>query len=143
MTYDLYFRDTEDNDKVGAAGGNWENLLTSVLVFLIMLSIFVVIGVLSPVGLVFIVCTLLQVFSKHKAVKTVAWILQGLTLLITVSLGALLFLGWSAYGAGYWMGMTYDSSMVAAISVVWIIFTAAMIGIMTWQVLRLRKNKKT
>ncbi|MFH2136665.1 MAG: DUF2330 domain-containing protein [Patescibacteria group bacterium] len=143
MTYDLYLRDAENNDKVGVSGGNWENILTSVLVFLIMLSIFLVIGVLSPVGLIFIVCTLLQIFVKHKAVKIVAWILQGLTLLITVSLGALLFLGWSAYGVGYWMGMSYDSSMVAAITAVWLIFTAAMVGIMVWQILRLRKNKKS
>lgn len=140
MTYDLYLRDAEDNDKVGVSGGNWKNILTSILVFLMMLSIFIVIGALSPVGLIFIVCTLLQFFSKHKVVKIIAWILQGLTFLITISLGALLFLGWSAYGVGYWMGSIYDSSMVAAITVVWVIFTAAMIGIMIWQILRLRKK---
>jgi hypothetical protein len=142
MTYDLYLRDADNNDKVGVSGKNWENILTRILVFLIMLSIFIVIGILSPIGLVFIVCTLLQFFAKHKAVKIVAWVLQGLTLLVTISLGALLFLGWSAYGVGYWMGTIYDSSMVAAVSVAWIIFTVAMIGIVVWQILRLRKNKK-
>ncbi|MFZ5364221.1 MAG: hypothetical protein ACOZAG_01935, partial [Patescibacteria group bacterium] len=143
MTYDLYLRDADDNDKVGVPQANWENILTSILIFLIMLSIFIVIGVLSPIGLVFIGCTLLQFFVKHKAIKVVAWVFQGLTLLVTISLGALLFLGWSAYGVGYWMGTIYDSSIVAAVSVVWIIFAAAMIGIMIWQILRLRKNKKS
>lgn len=143
MTYDLYLRDADDNDKVGVPQANWENILTSILIFLIMLSIFIVIGILSPIGLVFIGCTLLQFFVKHKAIKVVAWVFQGLTLLVTISLGALLFLGWSAYGVGYWMGTIYDSSMVAAVSVVWIIFAAAMIGIMIWQILRLRKNKKS
>lgn len=141
MTYDLYFRDAEDNDKVGVSSGNWQNILTGILVFLMMLSIFLVIGVLSPLSLIFIVCTLLQFFAKHKATRIIAWVFQGLALLITVTLGALIFLGWSAYGVGYWMGTVYDTSMVAAVTAVWAIFTAAMIGIMIWQILRLRKKK--
>jgi len=145
MTYDLYLRDANDNDAVGVPQGNWQNTLTSILVFFIALSIFLVIGVISPLGLIFVVCTMLQFFIKSKVVRILSWIFQGLVLLTTVALGILLLFGWSGYGMWYGVGYgaeaSYAKSFMLAALVAWIIFVAAMVAIMVWQILRFRKKK--
>jgi hypothetical protein len=142
MTYDLYLRDASNNNKVGVPQSDWQSVLAGVLVFLIMLSIFLVISTLSPLGLIFLVCTLLQFFVKHKVVRIIAWVFQGLVFLATVALGAILLFGWSNYGIGYWMGYVYDKSIAASALVAWIIFVAAMVGFMVWQIVRQVKKKK-
>ena len=152
MTYDLYLRDANDNDTVGVPQGDWQNTLTSILVFFIALSIFLVIGVISPLGLIFVVCTLLQIFIKSKVVQILAWIFQGLVLLATAALGVLLLLGSFGYGMwynmGYGMGYSmwyggagYAKSFMLAALVAWIIFVAAMVAIVVWQILHFRKKK--
>jgi hypothetical protein len=142
MTYDLYPRDANDNEKIGVPQTTWQSILVGILVFLVMLSIFLVVGIFSPLGLLFAVCALLQFFVKHKVVRIIAWIFQGLVLLVTFALGALIFLGWSVYGINYWLGTVYDASIALAVLVAWLIFVAAMIWIVVWQILRQIKKKK-
>lgn len=149
MTYDLYLRDAANNDKVGVPGVNWESGFLSVLIFFVMLSIFLVVGFISPLGLIFVVCTLLHFFTKPKAVHVLAWIFQGLALLITTGIGIIWLLGWYRYGETNWYGMapymwttTYMKSVFAAGLVAWILFIAAMVGIIVWQILRLRKKER-
>ena len=142
MTYDLYLRDASDNDEVGVPEADWENILVGILVFLVMLSISLVIGILSPPGLIFVVCTLLHIFVKNNVIKAIAWIFQSLVLLVTVTFGALVLLARSSYGFGYWT-YSYEGAALVAVLVAWIIFAASMVAVMVWQVLRLRKNKKT
>jgi len=142
MTYDLYLRDASDNDEVGVPEADWENVLVGILVFLVMLSISLVIGILSPPGLIFVVCTLLHIFVKNNVIKALAWIFQSLVLLVTVTFGALVLLARSSYGFGYWT-YSYEGAALVAVLVAWIIFAASMVAVMVWQVLRLRKNKKT
>ncbi|MBI5071717.1 DUF2330 domain-containing protein [Candidatus Falkowbacteria bacterium] len=146
MTYDLYLRDANDNDTVGVPQGDWQNTLTSILVFFIALSIFLVIGVISPLGLIFVVCILLQLFIKSKVVRILAWIFQGLVLLATAALGVLMLFGWFGYGMwygsmGYGAEVTYAKSFMLAALVAWIIFVAAMVAIVVWQILHFRKKK--
>lgn len=143
MTYDLYLRDANDNDEVGVSESDWQSILVSILVFFIMLSISLVVGALSPPSLIFAVCTLLQFFVKHKVVRVLAWIFQSLVLLITVTFGILLLAVRSSYGFRYWMGYTNEGIVLVAVLVAWIIFVAGMVAVMIWQILRLRKNKKT
>lgn len=144
MTYDLYLRDASDNDEVGVPESDWQSVLVGIFVFLIMLSIFLVVGALSPPSLIFAVCTLLQFFVKNNVVRVLAWIFQSLVLLVVVALGALLLFGWSSYdyGMGVWTGYSYDKGIMAAVLVTWIIFVAGMAGIMVWQIVRQIKKKK-
>jgi len=142
MTYDLYLRDAENNDKVGVQSGDWRNILVSILVFLVILSISLVIGILSPPGLIFVVCTLLHVFVKNNVVKIIAWIFQSLVLLAMTTFGALVLFVRSSYGFRYWVGYSYEGVMMLAVLVAWAIFLAGMVAVMIWQILRLRKNKK-
>lgn len=150
MTYDLYLRDASDNDTVGVVKGEWTNALIGILIFFAMLSIFLVVGFISPLGLIFAICTLLQFFIKSKAVHVIAWIFQGLMLLVTTGVGALWLFGWYQYGEVNWYGVApynwsyaYTKSLFAAGLGAWILFVALMVGIMIWQVLRLRKKIKT
>lgn len=147
MTYDLYLRDASDNDTVGVPQGDWQNVLVSILVFLILLSIFLIIGLISPLGLIFAVGALLQFFVKSKVVRVLSWIFQSLVLLAAVSIGLVWFIGLYGHGMANFYGMTnyrwgvgYMGSFMAAGLVAWILFVASMIGIMVWQILRLRKK---
>jgi hypothetical protein len=142
MTYDLYLRDAEDNDRVGVSEADWQNILVGILVFLVVLSISLVIGILSPPGLIFVGCTLLHVFVKNNVVKIIAWIFQSLVLLVTVTFGTLMLLVRSSYGFRYWMSYNYEGITMISVLVAWAIVVASMIAVMVWQVLRL-KNKKT
>lgn len=140
MTYDLYLRDASDNDEVGAPEADWENVLVGILVFLVMLSISLVIGILSPPGLIFVVCALLHIFVKNNVVKIIAWIFQSLVLLVTVTFGALILSVRSSYGFGYWT-YSYEGAAMVAVLVAWIIFAASMVAVMIWQIVRLKKKK--
>ncbi len=142
MTYDLYLRDAEDNDKIGVPEADWQNILTGILIFLIMLSVSLIIGILSPPGLIFAVCTLLHFFVKNKAVKIIAWIFQSLVLLVMFAFGGIMLLVRSSYDFRYFGGYTYEGVVLVAVLVAWVIFVASMVAVMVWQILRLRKSKK-
>lgn len=142
MTYDLYLRDADDNKKVGVAEADWQNILVSILVFLIMLSVSLVIGIISPPGLIFVICILSHLFVKNNVVKIIAWIFQSLVLLAMTTFGALVLFVRSSYGFRYWVGYSYEGVMMLAVLVAWAIFFAGMVAVMIWQILRLRKNKK-
>lgn len=143
MTYDLYFRDADNNDKVGVSMADWENILVGILFFLIVLCIALMIGIFSPPGLIFVGCILLHVFSKNKVVKIIAWVFQSLALFVTVTFGALVLFVRSSYSFRYWVGYSNEGVAMVAVLVVWAIAVASMIAVMVWQVLRLRKNKKS
>lgn len=147
MTYDLYPRDASDNDKVGVGKTEWSAGLLSVLIFLVILSIILVVGFISPPGLIFVACTLIQFFTKSKAAHIVAWIFQSLALIITAGVGIIWLAGWYNYGEANWYGMVpynwtavYTKSIFAAGMVAWLAFVAMMAGIMVWQILRRRKK---
>lgn len=147
MTYDLYPRDASDNDKVGVKKIEWSGTLLGVLIFFVILSIILVVGFISPPGLVFATCTLLQFFTKSKAAHVIAWIFQSLALVVTAGVGIIWLVGWYQYGETNWHGMVpygwsavYTKSIFAAGLVAWLIFVGLMIGIMVWQILRGRKK---
>jgi len=148
MTYDLYPRDASDNKPVGVKKFEWPNALIAVLIFLAMFSIFLVIGLISPGGIIFIICTILQFFTKLKIIHVLAWILQSLIFLLTFGLGILWlvtrerffdsFVSWAPYG---WQ-VTYSKVIFAAGLSAWILFLLGMVGIMIWQIFhQLRQHK--
>lgn len=150
MTYDLYLRDAADNNLVGVKKLEWQNALISVLMFLVMLSIFLVIGLISPGGLIFITCALLQFFTKSKIIHIFAWILQGLVFLVTLGLGILWLVARERFIGSDWFStmpygwhMTYAKSVFASGLVVWILFLIGMVGIMIWQIFhQIKRSKK-
>jgi hypothetical protein len=149
MTYDLYPRDASDNKSVGAPKWEWPNALVAVLIFLVMLSIFMVIGLISPGGIVFILCAILQFFTKSKGIHVLAWIFQGLVFLITFGLGILWLVAREQF-SNSWFSLTpyswqvsYAKSIFAAGLTAWILFLLGMAGIMIWQIFyQLKQIKK-
>jgi hypothetical protein len=148
MTYDLYFRDASDNKPVGVKRFEWLNAFMAVLIFLAMFSIFLVIGSISPGGIIFIICTILQFFTKLKIIHILAWILQSLIFLLTFGLGILWlatrerffdsFVSWAPYS---WQ-VTYSKVIFAAGLSAWVLFLLGMVGIMIWQIFhQLRQHK--
>lgn len=81
MTHDLVIRDAENNKRVNAPNP-WTNLLWGCL---IVLGI-VFFGIFSPLGLIFIVGSLLRGLVKLRAVKIVGRICQLFSLIITLGL---------------------------------------------------------
>lgn len=81
MTDDLIFRSASDNESVGVVKSDsvWLNLIISIIVFALVFIIFVV----SPLGLFFIIMSLIQFLSKSKTAQIVSWVLQSLALLFT------------------------------------------------------------
>lgn len=149
MTYDLYLRDASDNKPVGIKKFEWPNALVTVLIFLVMLSIFLIVGLISPGGIVFIICTILQFFTKLKVVHVLAWISQGLIFLLTFGLGILWLVARERF-IDHWYSITpygwqvsYGKSIFAAGLTAWILFLLGMAGIMVWQVFcQMKKAKK-
>ncbi len=150
MTYDLYPRDASDNKPVGVKRFEWPNALVAMLIFLVMLSIFLIIGFISPGGVIFIICTILQFFTKLKVIHVIAWVFQGLIFLLTFGLG-ILWLVAREHFSDYWISMTpygwqvtYGKSIFAAGLIAWVLFLLGMAGIMIWQVFyQLRQYKKS
>lgn len=148
MTYDLYPRDAADNKPVGVKRWAWPSVFMNVLIFLVMLSIFLIFGLISPCGIIFIICTVLQFFSKLKVVHVLAWIFQSLVFLIKFVLGILLlvsreqFIDWLVTISPYGWHIAYGKSVFIAAITAWILFLLGMAGIMIWQVVHQIKTKK-
>ncbi len=147
MTYDLYPRDASDNKSVGVKRFEWPNALAAVLIFLVMFSIFLVIGLISPGGAIFIICTILQFFTKLKVTRVIAWVFQSLIFLLTFGLG-ILWLVAREHVFDYWVSMapyggqvTYGKSIFAAGLTAWILLLLGMVGIMIWQIFYQIKRK--
>lgn len=150
MTYDLYPRDASDNKPVGAPKLEWPNALVAVLIFLAMLGIFLLVGLISPGGVIFIICVILQFFTKLKVVHVIAWIFQSLIFLLTFGLGILWLIfrdrfivdQWYSYAPSDWH-ITYAKSVFAAGATAWVLFLLGMAGIMVWQIFyQLKRIKK-
>jgi hypothetical protein len=148
MTYDLYLRDASDNKPAGVSKWEWSNALVTVMIFLIMLSIFLIVGLVSPGGLIFIICTILQFFTKLKVIHAIAWVFQGLIFLLTFGLG-ILWLSARDRFADYWVStapygwqITYGKSIFAAGLTVWVLFLIGMAGMMIWQIFHQIKRIK-
>ena len=81
MTYDLVIRDAENNKRVNAPNP-WMNLLWGCLIALGVIFLWI----FSPLGMIFIVGTLLRGLVKFRAVKIVGRICQLFSLTITLGL---------------------------------------------------------
>ena len=81
MTSDLIFRSASDNEPVGIAQSN---TIYDILIAIVVFALVFIIILLSPVGLVFIILTLVQFLNKSRAARIVCWVLQSLVLLITI-----------------------------------------------------------
>ncbi len=89
MTSDLIFRAAEDNEPIGITQSNTiYDILAAIIVFAL---VFIII-LLSPMGLIFIVLTLVQFLTKSKAAHIVCWVFQSLFLLITILIALILSL---------------------------------------------------
>lgn len=150
MTYDLYPRDASDNKTVGVKRLEWPDALLSILIFLVTLSIFLIVGLITPGGLIFVICAILQFFTKLKVVHIIAWIFQSLVFLLTSGLGILWLVARDRFLGGDWFAtmpygwqVTYAKSIFAAGLTVWILFLVGMAGVMVWQILyQIKKLKK-
>lgn len=147
MNYDLYFRDAADNEIVGVKKIEWQDEVVSVVVFLVVLTVFLILFSISPMGVIFIVCALVQFLTKSKIGHILAWIFQSLMFLLSFLLGILWFAARSRLVGDYLLypdygGHIYVKSIVAAVLVAWVLVLVAMAGIMVWQIFHQFKKKK-
>lgn len=81
MVDDLVFRPASNNEAVGVAQSN---TILNLLIAMIVFALTLIIILLSPVGLPFIILTIIQFLVKSRATRVVCWILQILVFLVTV-----------------------------------------------------------
>jgi len=81
MTSDLILRPTANNNPVGVSVSN--PIIDGLIAVVVFALIFIVIF-LSPIGLAFLVLSLIQFYAKSKAGRIICWILQTLDLLLTI-----------------------------------------------------------
>ncbi len=88
MKEDLFLRDTPDNKKVNAGPSNWNKFWKGLLAFVIT----VLVWIFSPVGLLFIIFSLVQFLSKSRRAHRVSFIFQVLCLTLVVVGGIVFYL---------------------------------------------------
>lgn len=83
MTEDLYLRDAVDN-KVAGNGVElgWKNVMKEILYFFL----YLIIWVISPIGIIFLISSLVQFLAKSNVAHIIAWVFQ-----ILMFLGNLVF----------------------------------------------------
>jgi len=109
MDKDIYFEKSIDNKKINAGPEPWEIFVQSL--------IFILIWTLS-LGLLFIVGALILFLSSNKTAKIIAWILQIISLSLTVIvllLGFLLTLLTSSLGNPYFISFLITSLLLICI----------------------------
>lgn len=136
MTYDLFPRDASDNKSVNAGISDRQNILLSVLMFIVFVvaSLFIV---LSPLGFLFIIFTFVQFLSKTKPLHIIAWVFQILSTLLLILIGCAFFL----FKAINTLNMTsffyfQQPSFSIIFLVIYSVSIASMIGIMIYQIYR-------
>ena len=135
MSSDLVFSEADSNDPVGVTKTNtFINIILSVIVFALVLIILL----LSPIGLIFIILTLIQFITKSRTSQIIAWIFQILDVLATFLVALLIaMLGleslgrqYSSEAAGYTLSLSWPN--IAAISAAFILLIAQIL-ILYWQ----------
>jgi len=83
MTDDLYLRDAEDNKTVGTGVDlGSKTVIKEILYFFL----YLIIWIISPIGIIFLIATLVQFLAKSNVAHIIAWIFQ-----ILMFLGNLIF----------------------------------------------------
>lgn len=131
MTDDLYLRDADNNKVVG--GGEelgWKNVMKEILYFFL----YLIIWVISPIGIIFLIASLLQFLAKSQVAHIVAWILQILMFLFNLIFVIFFNL------LGYSSTSTFEMSI--GLSVASYVTLLLMIGVVVWQEVYKRKKSK-
>ncbi len=83
MTDDLYLRDADDNKTVGTGiDQGWKTVTKEILYFFL----YLIIWIISPIGIIFLIATLVQFLAKSNVAHIIAWVFQ-----ILMFLGNLVF----------------------------------------------------
>ncbi len=73
MTNDLYIREAEDDNVVGKGEtSGWKNVLMQILYFFL----YIVLWIISPIGIIFLISTLVQFLGKSQIGHIIAWVFQ-------------------------------------------------------------------
>ena len=158
MTEDLFPKDADDNKKVGVESSEWFEIFAAVvgfiLIFLAYFALAIMVGVFSPLGLIFIGGVLLNVRGKSKTAHVFGWIMEIFTLSIYVVIALVLIIGSIIYNSTYDYSYSVLSSFLSGYSL-WMVLVglipiylliAAMVCMIVWQVRRKKKklnNNKT
>lgn len=81
MTEDLYIHKAPDNSRVGATT---QSVGTKILLGFLYFFLVLLLLIITPLGLVFIICTLIQFLAKAKIPHIICWVLQILIFLISL-----------------------------------------------------------
>lgn len=83
MTDDLYLRDADDNKTIGTGvDQGWKTVTKEILYFFL----YLIIWIISPIGIIFLIATLIQFLAKSNVAHIIAWVFQ-----ILMFLGNLIF----------------------------------------------------
>ncbi len=97
MDDDVFFRAAEDNKKVNAGPEAWESVLKGVVIGFVIFLVWV----FTPLGIMFIIGILLLFLSSNRTARGIAWVLEGISLAITLLIGlGILSLGLFGGGLG-------------------------------------------
>lgn len=102
------------------------SLLATLLLFLVWLF--------SPLGIVFIICTISQFLVKKREVRLLSWIFQGLVLIFTILLGIAAFV--LALTPSFFYGQEKYIFLISAIgtlSLIFLLISGVIITQIIWQ----------
>ncbi|MFA6296729.1 MAG: DUF2330 domain-containing protein [Patescibacteria group bacterium] len=73
MTDDLYLRDADNNKTVGTGvDQGWKTVAKEILYFFL----YLIIWIISPIGIIFLIATLIQFLAKSNVAHIIAWVFQ-------------------------------------------------------------------
>lgn len=123
------------------------DILVSISIFII----FLILLIFSPLGTIFIFCSLIQFLTKSKISRVLAWFFQSLIFLITLFLEVLWMGIKDRVPEKYWQSLvppemiSYHQSFFIGGLIAWIVFLLGMFSIMLWQIffqLKIIKSEK-
>ena len=88
MDEDLILTKSDNNKKVNAGPETWQLFLYGLLLGTILL----VVWIFTPLGILFIVGSLILFFSSSKAAKIFGWVMNVISFVITLLIGTILFI---------------------------------------------------
>ena len=119
MTDDLYIREAEDDIVVGKGEtSGWKNVLMEILYFFL----YIVIWIISPIGIIFLISTLVQFLGKSQVGHVIAWIFQIIMFLSNLVFVLILSLvGFESLAASAPIGMLIASYVTIVIMILVVI----------------------
>ncbi len=87
MDDDLILTKSDNNQKVNAGPETWQLFLYGLLLGLILF----VVWMFTPLGIFFIIGTLILFFASNKVARTFGWILNIISFIVTLAIGIILF----------------------------------------------------